>query len=163
MLLSLQSRIKKGSGSLLPSSANASPLTTSHIGDQLVSLSLSTSSLCFLSKLILNYVVGGGKDGMSKSSESDVSPLSTSGNAPYSDNDGSQKVTPPNLPETEKASASFSKMEGTMDASSISLPEGESTTSPNAVAADQGQKVLAAPHLYHDNPVVESKKLDYTE
>ncbi|PHT74111.1 hypothetical protein T459_21388, partial [Capsicum annuum] len=132
-----KSRIKKGSGSLLPSSANASPLTTSHIG--------------------------GGKDGMSKSSESDVSPLSTSGNAPYSDNDGSQKVTPPNLPETEKASASFSKMEGTMDASSISLPEGESTTSPNAVAADQGQKVLAAPHLYHDNPVVESKKLDYTE
>ncbi|KAJ8531388.1 hypothetical protein K7X08_026822 [Anisodus acutangulus] len=110
-----KSRIKKGSGSLLPSSANASPATASNIG--------------------------GGKDGMSKSSEPDVSPLSTSGNAAYSETDGSQKVTPPSLPETDNASASFSKMEGTVNASSASLSEGESTTSPNA---DHGLKVLSA-------------------
>ncbi|XP_004245382.2 calcineurin-binding protein 1 [Solanum lycopersicum] len=127
-----KSRIKKGSGSMWPSSANASPATASNIGV--------------------------GKDGMSKSSEPDGSPLSTLGNAPYSEADGSQKGTPPSLPETEKASASFSKMGGTMDALSLSLPDGESTTSPNAVTADKRHKVLlAAPH---DNPVVEVKELD---
>lgn len=126
-----KSRIKKGSGSLFPSSANASPSTT--------------------------FNIGGGKDGMSKSSEPDGSPLSTPGNAPYSETDGSQKDTPPSLPETEKATASFSKM----DALSTSLPEGESTTSPNVVTADQGQKVLlAALRLYHDNPAVEVEKVD---
>lgn len=94
---------------------------------------------------------------MSKSSEPDGSPLSTPGNAPYSETDGSQKDTPPSLPETEKATASFSKM----DALSTSLPEGESTTSPNVVTADQGQKVLlAALRLYHDNPAVEVEKVD---
>ncbi|XP_060208376.1 calcineurin-binding protein 1-like [Lycium barbarum] len=110
-----KSRIKKGSGSLLSSNANVSPATPSNIG--------------------------GGRDGMSKSSEPDVSPLSTSGNAPYSETDGSQKVTPPSLPGTEKPSISFSTMGDTMDASSTSLPEVERTTSPNA---DQGQRVLSA-------------------
>lgn len=114
-----------------------------------------------LSMLILNSVVGGGKDGMSKSSEPDGSPLSTLGNASYSETDRSQKGTPPSLPGTEKARASFSKMGGTMDALSTSLPEGESTTSPNAATADKRQKVLlVAPHLNHDNPVVEVKELD---
>lgn len=98
---------------------------------------------------------------MSKSSEPDGSPLSTLGNAPYSEIDGSQKDTPPSLPETAKASACFSKMGSTMDALSSSLPEGESTTSPNALTADQSQKVLLTDsHLYHDDPAVESKKLD---
>ncbi|KAK4365083.1 hypothetical protein RND71_016441 [Anisodus tanguticus] len=106
-----KSRLKKGSGSLLPSTANASPAT------------------------------GGGKDGMSKTCERDVSPVSTSGNAPYSESDGSQKAIPTSLPETCKASASLSKMGPIMDESSRSLPEGESTTSPNA---NQGQKVLSA-------------------
>nr|XP_016504943.1 PREDICTED: uncharacterized protein LOC107822878 [Nicotiana tabacum] len=145
-----KSRIKKGTGSSLPSSANASPATASHIG--------------------------GGKDGTSKSSEPDVSPLSNSGNAPSSKTDGSQKVKPPSLPETEKASgASLSQMGGTMNALLTSLPEGESgfnmpsislsesvsTTCPKAVSADQGQKALsAAPHLHQNNPVDESKKLN---
>lgn len=145
-----KSRIKKGTGSSLSSSANASPATASNIG--------------------------GGKDGTSKSSEPDVSPLSYSGNAPSSETDGSQKVKPPSLPETEKGSgASLSPTGGTMNALSTSPPEGESgfnmtsislsesvsTTCPKAVSADQGQKALsAAPHLHQNNPVDESKKLN---